>query len=65
MCENPGVLPSPKQMLLRVTLLVCVLLVGLVVGGTLGQVVLWAGGALALFWLLREVVPTLRRRGRP
>ena len=67
-------MPAPRRMLARVLLLVGLLLAWLILTGpgipswldAVGQIGLWFGAALALYWLVWEMlVPALRRRRRP
>jgi hypothetical protein len=67
-------MPPPKQMLGRIGLLVALLLAWGILSGpgipswldAVGQIGLWFGAALAVYWVVREtLLPALRRRRRP
>jgi hypothetical protein len=67
-------MPPPKQMLGRMGLLIVLLAAWAILSrpgipswlDTIGQIGLWFGAALALYWLVWEtLLPTLRRRRRP
>jgi hypothetical protein len=64
-------MPPPGQMLRRIGLLVALLLAWLIFSGPgipswladVGQIALWFGAGLALYWLVWEIlVPAVRRR---
>ncbi|MEA2266234.1 MAG: hypothetical protein QOE27_1817 [Solirubrobacteraceae bacterium] len=67
-------MPPPGKMLRRIGLLVVLLVAWLVLSGPgipswladVGEIGLWFGAALAIYWLVREnLLPLLRARRRP
>ncbi len=57
-------MPSARQMMLRASILLVLLVIGLAVGATAGLIALLIGAGLAIFWLLHDGPPIARRRRR-